>query len=162
MHIFWQGKEQNSSPILARQWWRHFHLSLSLCISLSLSLSPKVPHAQYRKRFRASYNMCLSPRSGDPRLFIIPRSSSCMAAHVLDVTDSANGNTGFWRHHSEAMTLQKLTSSLVTNKTLTFFAVLGQARPRLKQQPALWCSSSWRLQYECLTWYFFDGLSCSR
>ena len=28
--------------------------SLSLCISLSLS--PKVPHAQYRKRFRASYN----------------------------------------------------------------------------------------------------------
>ena len=31
-------------------------LSLSLCISLSLSLSPKVPHAQYRKRFRASYN----------------------------------------------------------------------------------------------------------
>ena len=30
--------------------------SVSLCISLSLSLSPKVPHAQYRKRFRASYN----------------------------------------------------------------------------------------------------------
>ena len=29
-------------------------LSLSLCISLSLS--PNVPHAQYRKRFRASYN----------------------------------------------------------------------------------------------------------
>ena len=28
--------------------------SLSLC--LYLSLSPKVPHAQYRKRFRASYN----------------------------------------------------------------------------------------------------------
>ena len=48
----------NSSPILARQWWRHFRLSLSLSLylSLSLSLSPKVPHAQYRKRFRASYN----------------------------------------------------------------------------------------------------------
>ena len=46
----------NSSPILARQWWRHFRLSLSLSVSLSLSLSPKVPHAQYRKRFRASYN----------------------------------------------------------------------------------------------------------
>ena len=62
----------NSSPIvrilakgkckfiatLARQWWRHFRLSLflSLCISLSLSLSPNVPHGQYRKRFRASYN----------------------------------------------------------------------------------------------------------
>ena len=30
--------------------------SLSLCLYLSLSLSPKVPHAQYRKRFRASYN----------------------------------------------------------------------------------------------------------
>ena len=28
----------------------------SLPVSLSLSLSPKVPHAQYRKRFRASYN----------------------------------------------------------------------------------------------------------
>ena len=28
----------------------------SLSLSLSLSLSPKVPHAQYRKRFRASYN----------------------------------------------------------------------------------------------------------
>ena len=35
-----------------------FSLSLSLCVSLSLSLShtPNVPHAQYRKRFRASYN----------------------------------------------------------------------------------------------------------
>ena len=56
----------NSSPILARQWWRHFRLSLSLslsvCISLSLSLSPKVPHAQYRKRFRASYNTSLPAR----------------------------------------------------------------------------------------------------
>ena len=29
--------------------------SLSLYLSLSLSLSPNVPHAQYRKRFRASY-----------------------------------------------------------------------------------------------------------
>ena len=55
---FWQGEVQNSSPILARQWWRHFRLSLSLSLSLylSLSLSPNVPHAQYRKRFRASYN----------------------------------------------------------------------------------------------------------
>ena len=65
---FWQGKVEahrqlceflaresvNSSPILARQWWRHF--SLSLCLYLSLPLSPKVPHAQYRKRFHASYN----------------------------------------------------------------------------------------------------------
>ena len=29
----------------------------SFSVSLSLSLSPKVPHAQYRKRFRASYNV---------------------------------------------------------------------------------------------------------
>ena len=29
---------------------------LSLYLSLSLSLSPNVPHTQYRKRFRASYN----------------------------------------------------------------------------------------------------------
>ena len=28
-----------SSPILARQWWRHFRLSLSVSLSLSLSLS---------------------------------------------------------------------------------------------------------------------------
>ena len=49
----------NSSPILARKWWRHFRLSLflSLALSLYLSLSPSVPHAQYRKRFRASYNI---------------------------------------------------------------------------------------------------------
>ena len=53
VHIFWQGEVQNSSPILARQWWRHFRLSLSV----SLSLSPNVPHAQYRKRFRVSYNI---------------------------------------------------------------------------------------------------------
>ena len=42
----------NSSPILARQWWRHFHLSLFLSLS--------VPHAQYRKRFRASYNKSMA------------------------------------------------------------------------------------------------------
>ena len=29
----------------------------SISLSVSLSLSPKVPHAQYRKRFRASYNI---------------------------------------------------------------------------------------------------------
>ena len=72
---FWQGKvwahrqlceflareSVNSSSILARQWWRHFRLSLSL----SLSLSPKVPHAQYRKRFRASYNKTVRD-TGDP------------------------------------------------------------------------------------------------
>ena len=74
VQIFWQGKAQNSSPILrctflARRSAKlianfsatmvtslpSFSLSLSLCISLSLS--PNVPHAQYRKRFRASYNI---------------------------------------------------------------------------------------------------------
>ena len=30
--------------------------SLRLSLSLPLSLSPRVPHAQYRKRFHASYN----------------------------------------------------------------------------------------------------------
>ena len=30
----------------------------SISLSLYLSLSPSVPHAQYRKRFRASYNTC--------------------------------------------------------------------------------------------------------
>ena len=73
VQIFWQGKAQNSSPtlrctFLARRSAKlianfsatmltslpSFSLSLSLCISLSLS--PNVPHAQYRKRFRASYN----------------------------------------------------------------------------------------------------------
>ena len=75
VQIFWQGKAQNSSPIrrctfLARRSAKlianfsattvtslpSFSLSLYLSLSLSLSLSPTVPHAQYRKRFRASYN----------------------------------------------------------------------------------------------------------
>ena len=59
VRIFGKGSV-SSSPILARQWWRHFRLSLSVsvCISFSLSLSlslslshthtPKVPNAQYR------------------------------------------------------------------------------------------------------------------
>ena len=39
----------------------YFRLTTSVSLSLSLSLSPivlylNVPHAQYRKRFRASYN----------------------------------------------------------------------------------------------------------
>ena len=63
-----------------RQWWRHFRLSLSLslsvCISLSLSLSPKVPHAQYRKRFRASYIKC--PFSYDVAL----RSEFTLSVHL--------------------------------------------------------------------------------
>ena len=76
VQIFWQGIAQNSSSILrctflARRSAKLIanfsatmvtslpSFSLSLCISLSLSLSPNVPHAQYRKRFRASYNIFL-------------------------------------------------------------------------------------------------------
>ena len=69
--IFWQGKAQKSSPILrctclARRSAKliaNFSAtmvtslpSFSLFLYLSLSLSPNIPHAQYRKRFRASYN----------------------------------------------------------------------------------------------------------
>ena len=74
VRIFGKGK-CNSSPILARPWWRHFRLSLFL--SLSLSLSPKVPHAQYRKRFRASYNMVRTPSI---RLFPPHRRKSLFAS----------------------------------------------------------------------------------
>ena len=73
VQIFWQGIAQNSSSILRCTFLarRPANLianfsatmvtslpsfSLSLSVSLSLSLSPNVPHAQYRKRFRASYN----------------------------------------------------------------------------------------------------------
>ena len=72
---FSQGNVQNSSPILrctflARKSAKlianfsatkvtslpSLSLSLSLSFSLYLSLSPSIHHAQYRKRFRASYN----------------------------------------------------------------------------------------------------------
>ena len=74
---FWQGKVQISSPILIkvhifgketcethRQFQRYFrgrHFRLTLSLSLYLSLSPSAPHAQYRKRFRASYNKPARP-----------------------------------------------------------------------------------------------------
>ena len=70
VQIFWQGKAQNSSPILrctflARRSAKliaNFSATMvtslpSFSLSLSLSLSPNVPHAQCRKRFRASYNI---------------------------------------------------------------------------------------------------------
>ena len=68
VRIFGKGSA-NLSPILARQWWRHFRLTTSVSLlpshyfrlTLSLSLSPIVPHAQYRKRLRASYNKCKRP-----------------------------------------------------------------------------------------------------
>ena len=69
VQIFWQGIAQNSSSILrctflARRSAKliaNFSATMvtslpSFSLSLYLSLSPNVPHAQYRKRFRASYN----------------------------------------------------------------------------------------------------------
>ena len=67
VQFFWQGKAQNSSPLLrctflARRSAKLIanfsatmvtslpSFSLSLSLSVSLSLSPNVPHAQYRKR----------------------------------------------------------------------------------------------------------------
>ena len=51
VHIFGKEKCKTSATMVTSL--PSFSLSLSLCISLS----PNVPHAQYRKRFRASYNM---------------------------------------------------------------------------------------------------------
>ena len=71
VQIFWQGIAQNSSSILRCTFLARRRAKLianfsatmvtslpsfSLSLSVSLSLSPNVPHAQYRKRFRASYN----------------------------------------------------------------------------------------------------------
>ena len=58
VRIFGKGKCKLIANFSAKMVTSLPSFSLSLCISLSLSLSlsPKVPHAQYRKRFRASYN----------------------------------------------------------------------------------------------------------
>ena len=100
VQIFWQGKAQNSSPIqrctfLARRSAKliaNFSAtmvtslpSFSLSLYLSLSLSPNVPHAQYRKRFRASYN-----------------------------TDRER-ERGKWRHHCRAKIGDEFTFSLAKN-----------------------------------------------
>ena len=46
VHIFGKEKCKTQSPILARQWWRHFRLSLSVSLSLSL-LSLSLSHRMY-------------------------------------------------------------------------------------------------------------------
>ena len=53
-------------------------LSLSLSLCISLSLSPKVPHAQYRKRFRASYN-----RTGQDLIICLGFSITRRAARAI-------------------------------------------------------------------------------
>ena len=50
-------------------------LSLSLSLCISLSLSPKVPHAQYRKRFRASYNKARPDAAVQPASLYDPSSA---------------------------------------------------------------------------------------
>ena len=70
-------------------------LSLYLSLSLSLSLSPKVPHAQYRKRFRASYNerQMACSRLSSASLPCVPTcvhvdvswSSLCTCAPIVDI-----------------------------------------------------------------------------
>ena len=54
VHIF--GKETCETHRQFQRYFRWCHFRLTLSLSLYLSLSPSAPHAQYRKRFRASYN----------------------------------------------------------------------------------------------------------
>ena len=56
MRIFDKGKCKFIANFSATMVTSLPSLSVSLSLCLYLSLSPKVPHAQYRKRFRASYN----------------------------------------------------------------------------------------------------------
>ena len=116
VQIFWQGKAQNSSPILrctflARRSAKlianfsaamvtslpSFSLSLCISLSLSLSLSPNIPHAQYRKRFRASYNtrgvLCtfFLAVHNTPLLYWVDR-STCLASRILSRKESFPGS----------------------------------------------------------------------
>ena len=56
---FWQGKVQNSSPISALLRWRHFRLTLSLSLSLSLCISLSHRAHLTHNIGSASYNMRL-------------------------------------------------------------------------------------------------------
>ena len=113
---FWQGKVQNSSPISALLRWRHFRLTLSLSLSLSLSLylplslSPHAPHAQYRKRFRASYNKRYKRQTA---LKFIPNHKSkktvakkvisrfLVNVHIVCSSQPFGGLACIWRKHRE-------------------------------------------------------------
>ena len=108
VQIFWQGKAQNSSPILrctflARRSAKLIanfsatmvtslpSFSLSLYLSLSLSLSPNVPHAQYRKRFRASYN-----RTGQDLIICLGFSMTRRTARAIRKSRNKEGEI-FWQ-----------------------------------------------------------------
>ena len=97
---FWQGKSVSSAPIVRIfgkgkcKFLANFSAAMVTSLpshslpSLSLSLSPRVPHAQYRKRFRASYNSA-------------PQSASALS--VKGETGSVKGETksaNFWQGKS--------------------------------------------------------------
>ena len=68
-------------------------LSISLSVCISLSLSPKVPHAQYRKRFRASYNYLGTPQQRESFSLIEGVSTDrykSVEAQLLCMWDGAN------------------------------------------------------------------------
>ena len=82
--------------------------SISLSLSLSLSLSPKVPHAQYRKRFRASYNR----KRG---------SASYIVREVLSVRErerEIQRERRKWRHQCRAKIGNEFTLSLPKVRTI--------------------------------------------
>ena len=75
---FWQGKCKFIANFSAKMVTSLPSLSLSLSLCISLSLSPKVPHAQYRKRFRASYN-----RTGQDLIICLGFSITRRAARAI-------------------------------------------------------------------------------
>ena len=66
VRIFGMGKCKLIANFSATMMTSLPSISLSLSLSLYLSLSPSVPHAQYRKRFRASYNYHTNPMGSLP------------------------------------------------------------------------------------------------
>ena len=95
VRIFGEGSV-NSSPILARQWWRHFRLSLSLCISLSLSLS----HQKY-----LTHN--IGSASALPIL--------CVRYFRWERERERYRERRKWRHHCRAKNGDEFTLSLAKN-----------------------------------------------
>ena len=79
----------NSSPTLARQWWRHFRLSLSLSVSLSLSLS----HRKY-----LTHNI-----------------GSAFALPIIQTERERDRERRKWRHHFRAKIGDEFTLSHAKN-----------------------------------------------
>ena len=184
VQIFWQGKAQNSSPILrctflARRSAKliaNFSAtmvtslpSFSLCISLSLSLSPNVPHAQYRKRFRVSYNTERERDGSDVTIFArLAMNSHFHLPKIRTIGDeltlslAKNSHFSFLPsyfpslpsrrgHHCGAKIRNEFTLSFAKNFSPSLFPLFQMARaarraienPRqmIKSCPVLFCSS---------------------